>query len=94
MKLVELLSKNPVDLYPTDDKEILQLAIVAEFDAVSLYQQLASKTKNPIVKKILLNIAREEKTHIGEFQELLKRIDVEYSNELISGAQEINEIEK
>jgi len=37
----------------------------------------------------LLDIAREEKTHIGELQALLKEIDEEYAEELKNGKREV-----
>ena len=70
-----MLSQLPIDLTKVSqdnlDKEILRAAIIAELDAVSLYEQLASMTKNDKLKTILLDIAKEEKTHVGEFQTLL-----------------------
>lgn len=74
---------------PKTDKEILRLGIIAELDAVNLYEQLSKKAKNKKVKKVLLDIAREEKTHIGEFQALLLKLDKEYSKELKQGKREI-----
>jgi rubrerythrin len=42
-----MLSKSPIDLdkvYPEKiDKEILRLGIIAELDAINLYEQLAEK---------------------------------------------------
>ena len=74
------------------DKEILRAAVIAEFDAISLYEQLAAMTKNEDIKKVLFDIAKEEKTHSGEFGELLKRFDVEYSEELEAGKKEVEEM--
>ena len=39
--------------FPKTDKEILRLGIIAELDAVSLYEQLAKITKN---KKLRLKL--------------------------------------
>lgn len=93
-----LLSESPIDLSkvkPEDvDKEILRLGIIAEMDAVNLYEQLASRTKSGRIKQVLLDIAKEEKTHIGEFQALLLEIDKEHENELNKGKSEIEEIIK
>lgn len=58
-------------------KEILRIAVIAELDAINLYEQLASQTKDKNIKKIFLDIAREEKTHVGEFQTMLLRLDDE-----------------
>jgi len=93
MKINELLATTPVDLKYVDkdngDKEILRLAIIGELDAISLYEQLSETAKNEKVKKTLLDIAKEEKTHVGELQALLKELDPEYKEELKKGKEEI-----
>ncbi len=73
------------------DKEILRAAIIAELDAINLYEQMAALTKKESVRKILLDIAREEKTHVGEFQSLLLKEDAEQAKELEAGAREVKE---
>lgn len=73
------------------DKEILRVGIIAELDAVSLYEQLAVITKNKNIIKILLDIAKEEKTHVGEFQALLLKEDNEQLQELEKGKEEVEE---
>ncbi len=76
------------------DLEILRVAMIAELDAVSFYEQLAAMTENPNVKAVLLDIAREEKTHVGEFQTMLLELDEEQVNELIKGRDEVKELLK
>ncbi len=73
------------------DKEILRVGVIAELDAINLYEQMASMTDNDDIKKILLDIAREEKTHVGEFQTLLLREDQEQVKELEEGKKEVEE---
>ncbi len=73
------------------DKEILRVGIIAELDAVNLYEQMAAMTENEDIRKILLDIAREEKTHVGEFQTLLLREDKEHARELEEGKKEVEE---
>jgi rubrerythrin len=74
------------------DKEILRAAIIAELDAVSLYEQLANMTDNAHLKMILLDVAKEEKTHAGEFQEMLLRLDPQQKEELAHGKEEVEEL--
>ncbi len=74
------------------DKEILRVAIIAELDAVNLYEQLAAVTPNESLKKVLLEVAREEKTHVGEFQALLLQLDDEQKRELEAGRKEVEEL--
>jgi len=74
------------------DKEILRTGIIAELDAINLYEQMAAMTKNNDIKKILLDVAKEEKTHVGEFLTLLLGKDGEQGVELEKGKEEIEEL--
>jgi rubrerythrin len=74
------------------DREILRAGIIAELDAINLYEQMASVAQNGDIKKVLLDIAREEKTHVGEFQTLLLRVDKEQERELEEGEKEVKEV--
>jgi rubrerythrin len=76
------------------DKEVLRVGIIAELDAINLYEQLAQATENKEIKNILLDIAKEEKTHVGEFQALLLKIDKEQVSELENGKKEVEEKSK
>ena len=91
-----MLSKEPIDLSKVKkediDKEILRLGMIAELDAVNLYEQLAEATEDPMIKKVMLDIAKEEKTHVGEFQALLLERDKEQVEELEEGKKEIEEL--
>gem|GEM_PF-122722 len=92
----KLLSKIPIDLKSISeediDKEILRAAIIAELDAVNLYEQMANLTKDANIKAVLMDVAKEEKTHIGEFQALLLKFDPQQKKELDAGAEEVEEI--
>lgn len=94
--MLYVLSKEPIDLSKMSkediDKEILRLGIIAELDAISLYEQLAAMTNNEKIKKVLLDIAKEEKTHVGEFLALLLKLDKEQARELEEGRKEVEEI--
>lgn len=74
------------------DKEIARIGMIAELDAVSLYEQLAAATDDEDIKKVLLDIAKEEKTHIGEFEALLLKRDEEQVKESEAGKKEIDEL--
>lgn len=73
------------------DKEILRVGIIAEYDAVSLYEQMAAMTDDKRLKTILLDIAKEEKTHVGEFQAMLLKLDKQQEQELAEGKKEVDE---
>tara|TARA_Y100000034_G_C6723177_1_gene320029 strand:+ start:179 stop:463 length:285 start_codon:yes stop_codon:yes gene_type:complete len=74
------------------DREILRIGMVAELDAVSIYEQMALMTSNEDIKKVLKDVSKEEKTHVGEFESLLKKIDKEYNEELDAGKKEVEEL--
>jgi rubrerythrin len=74
------------------DREILRIGLIAELDAINLYEQLASLTKDEKIKAIFLDIAREEKTHVGEFLTLLLMNDEEQEDELEEGKEEVEEL--
>jgi len=91
-----MLSQIPINLEKVDkdnlDKEILRVAVIAELDAVNLYEQMASLTENENLKKVLLEVAREEKTHVGEFQAMLLKADKEQEREMAAGKAEVDEL--
>ena len=66
--------------------------MIAELDAINLYEQMADMTQNKNIRKLLLDVAREEKTHVGEFQTLLLRKDPQQKNELEEGEKEVKEL--
>jgi len=90
-----MLSQLPIDLAKVKkeniDKEILRAGIIAELDAINLYEQMAAMAENPDIKKIILDIAKEEKTHVGEFQTLLLELDRQQAEELEEGKKEVEE---
>lgn len=91
-----MLSKIPIDLGKVKkediDREILRAGMIAELDAINLYDQMAAMTENESLRKVLLDIAKEEKTHMGEFQALLLMNDEEQKAELKEGEEEIEEL--
>jgi len=92
------LSKNPLDMvkegkFGRDElQEALRLAIIAELDAINLYRQLARRIDDERFRKVFEDIAKEEKTHVGEFLALLKAIDEEQVKELEAGVKEVSEL--
>ena len=81
-----MLEEKPIKLEKVEkkflDREILRLAIIAE---------LAAATENKAIREVLLDVAKEEKTHVGEFQTLLLRVDPEQVEELKHGKEEVEE---
>lgn len=91
-----MLAKYPADqaklTKDTMDRQTLRLGIIAELDAVDLYEQLAAAASDKKIKAVFMDIAREEKTHVGEFLALLLQKDEEQASELEKGKQEIDEM--
>ncbi len=91
-----MLSKIPVNLEKVKnedmDMEILRAGVIAELDAINLYEQMAAAAQNKDIKKILLDIAKEEKTHVGEFLTFLLKKDEEQKVEMEKGRKEIEEL--
>ena len=91
-----MLSKIPIDLSKVKseniDKEVLRVAVIAELDAINLYEEMAAMVKNEDIRAVLLDVAKEEKEHVGEFLELLLQMDPEQVKELESGKKEVEEL--
>ncbi|MEM2214796.1 MAG: ferritin family protein [Candidatus Nezhaarchaeales archaeon] len=92
------MAKNPLEL-PLNRKftfaeliEALRIAIIAELDAVNLYLQFARACSDEKVKRVFEDIAKEEKTHVGEFLALLRRLDTEQELQLKTGEKEVEEM--
>ncbi|MBU0627914.1 MAG: rubrerythrin [Nanoarchaeota archaeon] len=90
-----MMSTIPTDLNKISkekiDQEILRTGIIAELDAINLYEQMAALAQDKNIKAILLDIAKEEKTHVGEFQTLLLNRDKEQVAEIEKGKKEVKE---
>lgn len=93
-----MMSKNPLDL-PKGRKfskeelaQAVRLAIMAELDAINMYLQFAQATNDELVREVFLEVAKEEKTHVGEFLAILKELDLEQVKELEAGEKEVKEL--
>ncbi len=87
-----MLSKVPIKLDRIKkedlDKEILRAAMIAELDAINLYEEMGNMTPDKNLRKLMLDVAKEEKTHLGEFQSLLLKKDLQQKIELEEGEKE------
>jgi rubrerythrin len=75
-------------------KQLLRFTIIAELDVINLYEQMAYVTQNKNIRKLLLDVAKKEKTHVGEFQALLLMEDKEQEKEWKEGKREVEELIK
>jgi rubrerythrin len=71
----------------------IRLDVAAEQEATHIYTAQAEATDNPIAKRVLLDIAREERVHSGEFLRLLS-ILTEGEEDAVheEGAREVDEM--
>ncbi len=93
-----MLSELPIDLSKVNKKninqEVLRAGLIAELDAINLYEQMAEAATSPKIKKVLLDIAEEEKEHVGEFKTLLNMFDKEQVESDEEGQREVEEMLK
>ncbi len=74
------------------DLQILRIGMIAELDAVNLYDRLAQLASSPQVTKLMKDVAQEEKVHAGEFETLMERIDPTYEEAEKEGEKEVDEL--
>jgi rubrerythrin len=70
----------------------LRLNLAAEEEATHIYTAHADATDNELAKKVLLEIADEERVHKGEFQRLISLLSKEEDAFLAEGAGEVNDM--
>ncbi len=68
----------------------LRLDLSAEEEAVHIYLSHADATDNELAKKVLQDIADEERVHKGEFQRLIGLLSQKEDAFLAEGAEEVN----
>lgn len=74
------------------DVQILRLGMIAELDAVNLYDKLAGLATSQDVKTLMLDVSREEKVHAGEFETLMEEIDPDYEKAEEEGEEEVEDL--
>lgn len=72
----------------------IRFSIAAEFEAIQLYMQLHDSTDDKLARKVLLDVANEEKEHAGEFMKLLKHIAPDEESFYKEGESEVEEMMK
>lgn len=70
----------------------IRLDLAAEHEAVHLYMAHAEATDNALAKKVLLDIADEERVHAGEFARLLNLLTGDEDLLLSQGAEEVDQM--
>jgi rubrerythrin len=70
----------------------IRYSMAAEFEAIQLYMQLAESTDNELAKKVLVDIADEEREHAGEFLRLLNELEPDEKKYYDHGFEEVEEM--
>jgi rubrerythrin len=70
----------------------IRLNLSAEQEAIHLYTAHAEATDHPLAKKVLLDIANEERVHTGEFERLLEILTGDEDKWVDEGRGEVNEM--
>jgi len=83
--------KSDRKLTPEELIRSIRFMVAAEYEAVQLYEQLADSTDNELAKKVLIDIADEEKVHAGEFFRLLHELNPKEQAFYDAGAKEVEE---
>ena len=68
----------------------LRLNLSAEEEATHLYMSHAEATDNPIAKAVLIDIANEERVHVGEFARLIQILTGDEDDFLAKGTAEVD----
>lgn len=74
MTLVEL-TKPKIEFRPFHDFDLIRSALMAELDAISLYESHIESLNNDDAKKVVHHILVEEKEHAAELWCLLMKLD-------------------
>ncbi len=70
----------------------MRLNVAAEEEATFVYMAHAEATDHPLAKKVLIDIANEERVHIGEFNRLIQILTGDEEKFLAEGAAEVDEM--
>ncbi|NLX49174.1 MAG: Rubrerythrin [Methanospirillum sp.] len=70
----------------------MRLNVAAEQEATFLYMAHAEATDHPLARKVLIDIANEERVHAGEFNRLIQLLTGDEDTYLAEGAAEVDEM--
>lgn len=70
----------------------IRLNIAAEHEAIHLYMAHAEAIDHPLAKEVLIDIANEERVHIGEFERLLEILTGDEADYTAEGREEVDEL--
>ncbi len=68
----------------------IRLNIAAEHEAIHLYMAHAEATDHQLAREVLVDIANEERVHVGEFQRLVQILTGDEDEYLAQGREEVD----
>ena len=71
--------------------QAIRVDIAGEYEAIVGYEAHAMATADVRVKKVLQHIANEERTHVGELEQLLYMLSPEEAQSIEQGRQAIQQ---
>jgi len=77
------------------DQELIRairLNLAAEHEAIHLYMAHAEATDHPLARKVLIDVANEEREHVGEFTRLLEILTGDEEEWVGHGRVEVDEM--
>lgn len=74
--------KSPHISQKSANQDMIRSGIIAELDAISLYQSQIENTTNPEDKEVLTHIMDEEKEHVAELTCILMKQDSAQEKEM------------
>ena len=81
-------------LNPGELIRAIRLDIAAEEEAVHQYTAHADATDSALAKKVLIEVANEERVHIGEFMRVIELLTGDEDHFLREGAKEVEKAPK
>jgi rubrerythrin len=70
----------------------IRLNIAAEHEAIHLYMAHAEAIDHLLAKEVLIDIANEERVHVGEFERLLEILTGDEDRWVMEGREEVDEM--
>lgn len=84
--------KVPHTLSDGELAQAIRVDLAGELEAIYLYEAHVLATDNPVAKKVLQDIADEEKEHMGELLTLLEYLQPEEADHYREGSGEVKEM--
>jgi rubrerythrin len=70
----------------------LRLSLCAEEEAIHIYTAIADSCDDVLARKVLIDVANEERVHKGEFQRLIELLAPDETGFMKDGAKEVDEL--